>query len=226
MAYVDRTGQWISSVHFEITRYSLGGLMTAAEINTINKVHVAIDKDQSTDGNHKHAMRRPGESWEEADNRMWQSTSDNLELAKSRLGPNGEWTQGGVEAFGEALHAIQDSTSPSHRSDAGEPYTWRGAAAEANPFTGAPVVSHAIGENRAADNWSRIARAVRFTLAAYLQANPKAAKEKGLTSATFEQVARKRISKYVHDYYRFHGGSVGEEEAANQCAMGNPAACR
>jgi hypothetical protein len=76
-------------------------------------------------------------------------------------------------------------------------------------------------------DWSRIGQAVRLTMAAYMQANPVEAAEHGLNDQTFDAMAQKRIQDYVHWFYQgssFMNNGV-KEEAARQCALGNPAAC-
>ena|SRR5579871_1621440 len=76
-------------------------------------------------------------------------------------------------------------------------------------------------------DWSRIGEAIRLTMAAYMQANPTAAAQHGLTDKTFDAQAQKRIEDYVHWFYQgssFANNDIAEE-AARQCALGNPAAC-
>jgi hypothetical protein len=72
-----------------------------------------------------------------------------------------------------------------------------------------------------------------FPMAAYLQSG--AGCENGrrcLTEANFEAEVARNIAEYVHWHYfedanHFHdnGSNAIEEDAARQCALGNPAAC-
>ena len=85
------------------------------------------------------------------------------------------------------------------------------------------------GENSPSDSWAGFGQAVRLTMAAFMQANPEQAKKNGLTEATFKAEADRRISQYVENFYQMSGNVMSsnpiEEDAARQCALGNPAAC-
>jgi hypothetical protein len=90
--------------------------------------------------------------------------------------------------------------------------------------------AHSSGENQPSDNWARIGDAIRATMAAFMEANPVAAGNAKLTSSTFEAEARNRIEAFVGREYKSSpgttsNGSVVAEDAARQCALGNPAAC-
>ena len=123
------------------------------------------------------------------------------------------------------------SLNSMHMSDAGVPIVWRGSLSEL-----AHLPAHFAGENSASDDWSRFGQAIRLTLAAFVQASPGQAKRAGLSAANLDRIANQRISRYIEHYFnsltplfsRTHGGgySEGERDAARQCALGNPAACR
>jgi len=62
-----------------------------------------------------------------------------------------------------------------------------------------------------------------------MQANPELPKKNSLTEATLNAEADRRISQYVNNFYRMSGNVMSsdkvKEDAARQCALGNPAAC-
>ena len=66
-------------------------------------------------------------------------------------------------------------------------------------------------------------------MAAFMQANPELAAERGLTEATFKAEADRRISQYVDGFYKMSGNVLStdhiREDSERQCALGNIAAC-
>jgi hypothetical protein len=118
------------------------------------------------------------------------------------------------------MHTLEDMTSPMHTTDDGTPRTWEGYG-----FMGYKGAAHWAGENDPSDSWARFGWAVRLTLAAYVQVDPVAAAKHGLNGNNFEQEANRRISAYIDNYFAMKKGSHMQEEAARQCALGNPAAC-
>jgi hypothetical protein len=66
-------------------------------------------------------------------------------------------------------------------------------------------------------------------MAAFMQVNPELAEKNGLTEATFNAEADRRISQYVENFYRMSGNVMSSDPlqyyAARACALGNPAAC-
>jgi hypothetical protein len=149
---------------------------------------------------------------------MWDFVAWNMKDASANL-RNGSFSDLSLLRLGNALHTVQDYTSPMHTTSAGEPRPWFG---DSDPRS----LPHPFGENSPNDDWSAIGFAIRLTMAAFLQVNPEQAKAHGLTPATFEKEAENRISQYI-DYFWYDRGfqSEGQREAARQCAFGNPAAC-
>jgi hypothetical protein len=144
-------------------------------------------------------------------------------LAEMSLGQGGTFTPESLSNFGDALHTIQDFTSPAHTGDTGEPYIWRGPLGENIRFFG-----HFAHEFSPAVDWSRFGWAIRLTMAAYLQLDPVGAGKHGLTSKNFDSEASKRIGNYVDSFYNstpsfynFEKLSPVEVDAARQCALGN-----
>jgi len=136
-------------------------------------------------------------------------------------GLNGSFTSVSLDWLGDAIHTAEDYTSPMHTSPSGEPLVWRGALHGG--------FQHWQGENSPSDNWADFGKAIRLTMAAFMQANPELAKKHGLTDATFDAEADRRISQYVENFFLMSGNVMGtdrnKEGAARQCALGNPAAC-
>ena len=143
-----------------------------------------------------------------------------IRYAQLDVAANGDFTAAGLAALGDAIHTVEDYTSPMHTSTTGEALVWRGALHGG--------LAHWEGEASPMADWSRIGQAIRLTMAAYLQANPVEAGKHGLTNKTFDVQAQGRIEDYVRWFYAgsdFQQSSVIQEDAARQCALGNPAAC-
>jgi hypothetical protein len=111
-----------------------------------------------------------------------------------------------------------------HTSASGKPFVWYGVTAD--PLG---ALEHWQGENKPNDNWADFGWGIRLTMAAFMQANPTLAAKKGLTETTFDAEANQRISTYVNNFYRMSGNVMSvdplQQDAARQCALGNPAAC-
>jgi hypothetical protein len=112
---------------------------------------------------------------------------------------------------------------PVHTADDGTPLVWYGRFGK----RGTNGLLHFMGENDPSDSWARFGEAIRLTLAAYVQANPIGAAKHGLNADNYVTEANHRISDFVYQYYRLYSkkGDPIAEDAARQCALGNPAAC-
>jgi RHS repeat-associated protein len=220
---VDIGGNWATDVHAEMVTVALQGYVSAGELQQLVARQYAMDKDQSPDDQYMHAMRKPGQSAEEASNKMWDFVATMIGGANATLGPNGGFTSISLDWLGNAIHTVEDYTSPMHTSASGEPLVWGGGS---HPIQ---ALGHWQGENSPSDNWADFGNAIRLTMAAFMQANPELAAKKGLTEATFNAEADRRISQYVENFYRMSGNVMSsdnvKEDAARQCALGNPAAC-
>jgi len=83
-----------------------------------------------------------------------------------------------------------------------------------------------MGEDTPVDDWSRIGLAIRLTMAAFMQASPDLAARGGLTPATFDKEATRRITDYVDLMWQPSSpGVAAAQDAARQGALGNSAAC-
>jgi len=224
--FVDRNGNWATELHGDIVTAALQGYVSAGDLRQLVQQQYVMDRNQGSADSYQHFMYGNGENPATASQNAWSFIANHLEAASAGVNASGGFTGGSIIAFGDALHTIQDYTSPMHTNNFGEPKLWRGLARE-----NFGALWHASGEDSPTDNWYRFGEAIRLTMAAFLQVNPVAARNAGLTEATFDQEVAKRISTYVQNYYaptHLFGTSSGaavKEDAARQCALGNPAAC-
>ena len=228
LSNVDVNGNWSQPVHHDMVRYALSGLLSAGDVEFLVQRQVSMDKDQSAGGSFMHAMGQPGMSDATTLSRMWGFVADNVGSAGADASKNGVLTRAGLAQLGDAIHTLQDSTSPQHMTEGGSPIVWRGLGVE---LRSGAALGHSIGEDFASDSWSRFGQAVRLTLAAFLQASPEQARRAGLSADSINKIADQRISQYVNHFYGTvmpsrNGRSEAEIESSRQCALGNPAACR
>jgi RHS repeat-associated protein len=221
---VDVGGNWATDVHAEIVTVALQGLVSAGELKKLVAEQYVMDKNQAPAFQYRHAMSNgqsnPPQSAEEASNKMWDYVATMMAGASATLGPNGQFNSVSLTSLGDAIHTVEDYTSPMHTSG-GEPLPWYGAAHGG--------FQHWQGENSPSDSWAGFGQAVRLTMAAFMQVNPELARKNGLTEATFNAEADRRISQYVENFFRMSGNVMArddmKEDMARQCALGNPAAC-
>lgn len=223
LSFVDGNGKWATPAHGDIVSTALQGYVNPGMLSELIARQAIMDKNFDLWGNEafKHAMRGPGQSNADANQKM-------NEFVSSKMGTHS------VSDFGDALHTIQDYTAPLHRDASFQPKEWGGA-------TIARVgLSHLLSESPSSD-WSRFGLAVRMSMYAFMTWDPTAAKQRGLTESSFMGEYSKRISDYVGSYYLgllsemlgadpLNRSSIEhtiqtESEAARLCAMGAPAAC-
>ncbi|WP_256077781.1 hypothetical protein [Massilia sp. YIM B04103] len=98
-------------VHQRATYLMIGKYLSQADIDTLARAHVAADSPQyqTPASTHRHAMRREGQSTSEAKIEATVFVRGQFERAW-----NAPSRTDALYEFGLALHAIQDSTSPSH----------------------------------------------------------------------------------------------------------------
>jgi RHS repeat-associated protein len=222
---VDVGGNWATDVHAEIVTVALQGLVSAGELKQLVAEQYVMDKNQAPEFQYRHAMSNgqsdPPQSAGEASNKMWDYVATMMGGASATLGSNGQFNSVSLAYLGDAIHTVEDYTSPMHTSPSGDPLPWYGASHGG--------FRHWQGENSPSDSWAGFGQAVRLTMAAFMQVNPELAKKNGLTEATFNAEADRRISQYVENFFRMSGNVMStdhvKEEAARQCALGNPAAC-
>lgn len=117
------------------------------------------------------------------------------------------------------MHTLEDMTSPMHTTDDGIPRVWEGLG-----FLGHKGAAHWMGENEPSDSWVRFGQAIRLTLAAYVQANPVGAAQHGINAAILKAKLIGESPVSFDSQFMIKGDPIGED-AARQCALGNPAAC-
>jgi RHS repeat-associated protein len=222
---IDIGGNWATDVHAEIVTVALQGLVSAGELKRLVAEQYVMDKNQAPEFQYRHAMSNgqsnPAQSSEDATNKMWGFVATMMAGATATLGPNGQFNSVSLAYLGDAIHTVEDSTSPMHTSPSGQPLPWYGVAHGG--------FRHWQGENSPSDSWAGFGQAVRLTMAAFMQANPEVARKNGLSEATFNTEADRRISQYVENFYRMSGNVMSTDDwkigAAGLCALGIPAAC-
>ena len=226
--FVDRNGNWATDVHAQLVTAALQGYVSAGELRQLVRQQYIMDQDQWPADQYMHAMAngqaRPPQSSSAAAGQMWDWVAWNMNDANANLRRDGSFSDLSLLRLGNAIHTVQDYTSPEHVSAAGQLLPWNGSFR-----FGAAI--HVLGEISPDEGWAGIGQAIRLTRAAFMQANPAQAASHGLTSATFEKEANRRINDYVDQFYngiRIAAGETFERqrEGARQCALlGNPAAC-
>jgi len=221
--FVDVNGEWITPLHGDFVTASLSGYLSAAALKTLIQRQYVMDADYSPTGAFKHFMSG-GEAPSVTAQNAWSFVASEMTIAQNNTLPNGVFQQAGLEALGDLIHTVQDFSSPMHTTDDGTPKVWNGGFWP--PSKWGPGFNHYMGEGSPYDDWSRVGLAIRLTMAAFMQASPKLAAAGGLTPATFDREAAKRITDYVDQMWtpNVRGDPVAAG-AARLCALGNPAAC-
>jgi RHS repeat-associated protein len=220
---VDVGGNWATDIHAQIVTYALQGYASAGELAELVHRQYVMDADQSSEHQYMHAMSNgnANQSAADASNLMWNFVAQNLQDAKANV-IGGEFTTLALVRLGDAIHTVEDYTSPMHTSG-GEPLPWGGVGR--HPID---AFHHWEGENSPSRDWSAIGTAIRLTMAAFMQVNPEQAAKHGLTESTFNKEANARIEQYVNSFFALPNTGIsteGQRDAARQCALGNPAAC-
>ncbi len=217
---IDVGGAWYTPVHKQMIEIALGGLMSAGEIAQLQHRQDVMDAhaDDMSD-QRDHYMAVPLQDPQVARHNADKSIQDHIDRASQGVDPSGNFSSAALDALGDAMHTLQDMTSPMHTTDNGTPRTWEGEG-----FLWHKGVPHWMGENDPSASWARFGWAIRLTLAAYVQTNPVAAAKHGLNADNYEREANRRISDFIDSYYIIKGDPVAED-SARQCALGNPAAC-
>ncbi len=110
----DLDGRWPAKgrpVHQRSIDRVLSGL-PAKDREALKAAQVAMDKDQSAAGAPTHAMRGPGQTAQQARDQANRFVHSELELAR-RLEAEGRHPEA-MRHLGNAMHTLQDATSPSH----------------------------------------------------------------------------------------------------------------
>jgi hypothetical protein len=198
---------------------ALSGLMSAGEIAQLQHRQDVMDSHASDMNDQSgHYMAVPGQDPQQARQNADNLIMSNIGQAIQGTDSSGNMSSSALDHLGDAIHTLEDMTSPMHTTDDGTPKTWEGLG-----FMGHKGLAHFLGESSPADDWSRFGWAIRVTLAAYIQADPVGAAKHGLNTDNFEKEADRRTSQFIQQFYQMRDDPVGED-AARQCALGNPAA--
>jgi RHS repeat-associated protein len=217
---VDVGGNWATYIHADITTVALEGYVSAGDLKIMVNQQYEMDKDQAPEDSYKHAMRNgtSGQRAEDATDMTMDFINYNLAGAAKELNPDGTLSNSSAVMLGDAIHTLQDTTSPMHETPSGDPIPWRGGTLEG--------IAHFMGENRPSRSWMGIGRAIRLTMAAYMHTDPEEASKHGLNKWTFDNEANSRISHYVDVVDSLSRSMTPGQVAADRlCALGNPAAC-
>jgi RHS repeat-associated protein len=217
---IDVGGAWYTPIHREMVDIALSGLMSSGEIAQLQHRQDVMDShasDMNDQSGHYMAVPRqdPQQARQNADNLIMSNIAQAIQGTDS----SGNMSSSALDHLGDAMHTLEDMTSPMHTTDDGTPKTWEGLG-----FLGHTGLAHFLGESSPADDWARFGWAIRVTLAAYVEADPVAAAKHGINADNFEKEADRRTSNFISQFYRMRADPV-DEDAARQCALGNPAAC-
>ena len=120
---LDLFGLWSPGAHDAMIQHALKGKASASCIEQLQVSSRKFDKaTQSAAESYKHAMRREGESVENAKSKTAAFIRSRLETAKD-LAKKGQ-CYSAMDALGQALHPIMDSSSPMHTDSSGNPKEW------------------------------------------------------------------------------------------------------
>jgi RHS repeat-associated protein len=222
---VDGNGMWATDIHAQIVTYALQNYVSAGELNTLRGRQYSMDADQSNQNNH--AMANQGQSSQGALDAMWGIVSGDMSAVSGEKNSNGTLNGAGLNDLGAAMHTLEDFTSPMHTDSSFMPMVRNGGYWP--PSAWGPGLNHVLGEDSPDQDWSRIGFAVRLTMAAYLQSGAACQSGKScLTNDNFEYQFTQNMNQYVSNFYATHNAGRNSpviEDAARQCALGNPAAC-
>ena len=228
---VDVGGNWATDLHAEIVTFALQGYVSAGELQELVNRQYVMDSDQSDQS--RHFMQNAGEhDPSKASEDAWTFVADNMNTASENVGANGQLNKTGLDALGNAIHTVEGFTSPMHTDANFMPMEWRGGYWP--PSKWGPGAAHVLGGNSPETDWARIGYAIRLSMAAYLRSGVACESGKRcLTQANVEAEVARNIADYVHcaehfedaNHYHNNGNNPIEEDAARQCAIGNPAAC-
>jgi RHS repeat-associated protein len=219
---VDPDGAWPYYIHNEIDEAVFGGVLSSHDISVIEKESYLMDfgdsgHQQDPSRANEHGMCQPGQG----SDACWQGIASWVDTAFG----NSQSSSGdaSLQYLADALHTVQDLGSPEHVGPGG-PKTWGGGRIEG--------LVHIFGESSPEEGWAGIGTSIRNSVNLYALAHPDVAKKQGGADRWTEN----SINSYVDDYFSRKadapsngmpgsGHEAGKEEAARQCALGNPAAC-
>lgn len=134
--FVDATGNWATDIHAQIVTFALQNYVSAGELRELVREQYVMDADQSNQN--WHAMANPGQSPQDASNATWTFVADSMNGSNATLDANGNFTSVSLDWLGDAIHTVEDYTSPEHVSASGEPncMEWKQHYRGHKPFYG------------------------------------------------------------------------------------------
>lgn len=132
LAYVDHNGKWPTKIHEQIIDKAFPGL-SAAQRGELKRISSWVDRipgGQTKAHNHEHAMKSPGEDPVAAKRAIDQNIQGHEQAAQKSQGGTPEHASdiktSALDEFGQALHTVEDRTSPAHTDQNGNPRDWSG----------------------------------------------------------------------------------------------------
>jgi hypothetical protein len=169
-----------------------------------------------------HGQCSSGQSMTDCANGITNHIYSNLDAASSRFEDMG-LDSATLTYLAVAGHTLSDLGSPSHLGSDGTPTTWPGLA----PWHWGSDLSHVLGEDDESIDWAGIGQSVRNQIAGCVYSLKESCNT--IVGGPPDQAAARTINQIVQRYF----SNVNilpyydpiQEDAARQCALGNPAAC-
>lgn len=108
IGFIDNNGKWREEIHNDIIEQAFGDLLNRQQIEAIESGSAYADEFQKPEDSYMHAMRGPGQSMEDAEQKMDEFMS--IKTAEFLKSDNLDYM-----ALGMALHPLMDQFSPSHQ---------------------------------------------------------------------------------------------------------------
>lgn len=131
LRFKDENGKWRTDIHNQIIDRAFPGLSNAQR-NQLKQTSAWVDRaaGQTKAHNHEHAMRSPGENPAAANRAIDQNIQNHEQAAQRAQGGTpehaGQINNTALGEFGQALHTVEDRTSPAHTDANGNPREWSG----------------------------------------------------------------------------------------------------
>ena len=131
LRFVDDNGKWSREIHEQIIDRAFPGL-SATQRNQLKQTSAWVDRiaGQTKAHSHEHAMRGPDENPADARRAIDQNIQNHEQAAQRAQGGTpehaGQIDDGALKEFGQALHTVEDRTSPAHTDQNGDPQVWNG----------------------------------------------------------------------------------------------------
>ncbi len=132
--FTDPLGLWSPGAH-DLFFDSLKGVASTDDIKHLKVISRNFDEiTQWTEDANVHYMARPGQRPQDTRREAERSIAEALEDARNHADKNDY--MGALLSLGEAMHTIQDSTSPVHVDSNGLPRVWNPSERKANILKG------------------------------------------------------------------------------------------